>query len=354
MATRTCWRLSIRAVIVAAAYCGCASIAFGADASSEPSTRMSGHLDVAVVGVALADRPIQLNVTLLNTGSEPISYWTNDPENPPGAHFFSVTVAGSDAKARQVQATNIEPSPGSGVIDTIQPGVTTQIPLVLAPLPVGVWTVQVTSKEEWHKFSGSDVKIVDWPEMPASAPVAIAVKNDANATATWDRDLLARVRSKDFLAEHIATHYHIRYVIDAELDDLAGADSKAAWWATFVIGDLRPLPEGADKAIETGISTELGDPQSAERVYALEGLLQLAKRAPTDEMLSLVLAVARTQFEFPFNDQIHVEAVSVLSSFPQAQAADALNGFLNDPSENVRTAAKWAILHPEHSRPTTQ
>src|SRR5688500_16217911 len=62
--------------------------------------KLSAKLTVEVDRVVLANAPLQLQITITNTGDTPIGYWCGGPELYPSARPFSVFVKDEQGRTR--------------------------------------------------------------------------------------------------------------------------------------------------------------------------------------------------------------------------------------------------------------
>lgn len=343
-------RLATGLTLIAAALWAIAPSASAAPGATQPSTRLSGRLAIIADGASLAGRAVLLKATVTNTGDAPFYFWCGGPDRYPDAGKFVVILTDSAGNSHHVVATNGQYVRGSGIDYPIAPGASVAVPLAIAPLPAGVWTLRLASEEEKWVDLSDQAGHVTWPKMPETAPLSITVTVDAAATAIWDQKLLGQLRDGNPFARHVATQYCSQLVEGSVLADLVADDAKVAFKAEETLFDMRRLPPGAGKAIQTAIYKQLHRPRFEADQNLLACLVELAGRSPTDDMLESVLSVAHSKIDFPANE-LRMHAVSALRYFPQERAAEELSAFLHDQSERVRNAAQGAIDHPLRPEP---
>jgi len=347
MVGRNKWQLLLATVLLAVAPLWIPCDVSASPASTQSSDHsLAGRLELAADGRQLTGRPVVLKARLTNIGATPISYWFAGPGDYPSARHFRIYLTGQDGQTRAVVPTNGQYIRGSGMNREVKPGAMVEVPLALAPLPDGTWSVRVGSDEEYYLDQPSGKREVFWPAMPRSVPVKIEITQNAAAVAAWDRQLLNNVRQHNPFAKHLATAYHVDFVINAAISDLVGDDPKLAVAAADTLYFVRPLPPSAEKAIESAIDSQLALAPDRIDPEFLAYVLELAGEFPTGAMLEKVLAVAHCPFQWAVDVEMHYAAVSTLRYFPQNRAVVELKAFLNDKSQIIREGARAALDHP--------
>jgi hypothetical protein len=187
--------------------CGWSAYAAGQAKVAKRPSEFSAKLKVEVDGPLLANFPIQLKLTVINTGKTPFSIWCPKGLHYPNACMFSIAVTDGNGRTNNYVLDNEAPSVGSGY--DVRVKTTMTLPAVFDPLPPGNFTLKVTGAAEGHnaehregEIVRSDEEIIEtWPAM-SSEPINITVKEDPIALAKAEKDLLAKATEGAF-AEHV-------------------------------------------------------------------------------------------------------------------------------------------------------
>jgi hypothetical protein len=212
--------------------------AFWADAAESPN--LSASLTVEVVGPQLATLPLQLKLTISNTGKAPFYYWCGGPGQYPDADPFTVAVTDATGRTRKYRLHNGQYIKGSGrdyPINTRQ-----TLPATCDPLSRGNYTLKVTGKSQSFVRNGEMVE--HWPAMSAE-PITIKVEDNPSAVAKAEKDLMARAE-KDPFARHLVRVYGIDPIVKTWLNQLLSDDPKVAWKAMGELQNVLRLPAGGD------------------------------------------------------------------------------------------------------------
>lgn len=176
-------------------------------AFAEEAIEPSATLKAEVVGPRLVDMPLEFQLTITNTGKEPISYWCGGPGRYPSVRLYLVEITNEAGKTWTVPLTNGQYEEGSGSFQSIRE--TQTVPAVCDPLPEGSYTLKVSGKRSGYLKDGK--KIITWPAMTAK-PVTIEIKDDPALLKKIEKNMLITAESHPF-AKHVAQRYGIDPVV---------------------------------------------------------------------------------------------------------------------------------------------
>ena len=124
---------------------------------------LSADLTVEIDGPILADLPLQLKLTITNTGQAPLRYWWGGPGPYPTARPFAAEVTDAKGSTRWSPLHNGQAEQGSGegrLIEKVQ-----ELPAACDPLGPGTYTLRVIGKPEVSYPDGKAWQT--WPAMRA-------------------------------------------------------------------------------------------------------------------------------------------------------------------------------------------
>lgn len=251
-----------------------------------------------------ADVPILMKVVMTNSGKKPCRYWTCDGVNPP----FNRQVKCHDesGKVRDVVLWSGGIGP-SGVHKELDPGRSLVIPVVLEPLPKGMYSLNLDGGT--FKFT-----VVDDPEF---------VQNRL-------RDLLRRNGNSETITRHAMSVHFTRPLRELCLQDLTSADDERALAALYLLTGRGELPKGAVGVLVRAIDKQLKNDKPD--IWVLQSLASLGGQIGSDEALDAVIKLV-------WDDKSQGFGCTGLGLFKQERAATELKKLLKHKNEFVRWAA---------------
>jgi hypothetical protein len=278
------------------------------------TSELSASLRVEVDGPLLAGLPLQLKLTIANTGKYSIPYWCGGPGRYPSAEPFIIAVTDSRGSRRRLRLDNGQYGKGSG--RTYHITATQVLPAACRPLPAGAYTLQVTGRS---KRVGRDGKLFEiWPAMSAE-PIRVTLKDDAAARAAAEKDILARADTDPF-ARHVAQVYGIDPVVKTWLDQLLNDDPRAAFKSVGYLQQVHRLPVGGDALLKQAAVKHSHPRFGTPDKNLLREISLIARNVCTDEALDAVITIANSDVD----NYARSMAVADLRYFPQKRADEAL------------------------------
>jgi hypothetical protein len=267
-------------------------------------------LDVSADAVQPAGAPVLLTLTVHNTGHEPISYWWGGPGDYPnaGEYLASVSVAGEAKPFLQIALSNGQKTDGAGRTRDVPAGHSVSFPAALTPLPAGRYSISVAGQPDGRIENGV-VRFLTWPETLSRQLVTVEIREDEKLAAARDGQTIAKVRTDDPFAKHIASTWSTKAIKDALVADLMGDNiAKADRAADGLWGDKEPTSVDAPivaKAIIKHLKPGEDECDVGLMAKLLDGISPL-------ESLELQNAVARLLVSRP-DGRVRRAALSVLN-----------------------------------------
>ncbi len=138
-------------------------------------------LAASVKGPTLAGLPLQLELTITNSGNTPLGYRIGMGQTYPSGGLFAVTVTNEKGESQAMTLQNGWTSGGgSGSTGFIAASLT--FPVACDPLPPGTYTLVVGGSSQWSIA----------PPAAKSKPIRVTVKDDLTAREAAEKDLMAR------------------------------------------------------------------------------------------------------------------------------------------------------------------
>lgn len=282
-----------------------------------PATRpaRSAALKAEADGPLVAGFPVQLGLTITNTGPETFYYWCGGPGRYPSASPFIAVVTDAAGKTRTYPLNNGQYEIGSGIGYPIKDVQT--LPAAFDPLPAGTYTLKVTGRALATFEDGKRTEY--WPAMSAG-PMTITVKDDAHAFAAARQALLGRMQQEPF-ARHVAETYGFASVVGEWLDQLLNDDPEVASRVVVRLQGVRRLPAGRDDVLPKAAAKQANSVAPDRNL--LRSIAIVARNLKTDEALDAVILIARADVATSAQNGV----IGDLAGFPQPRAADVLMEF---------------------------
>ena len=299
--------------------------------AGEPAkiAEMSADFAVEVVGPVVADLPIQLKLTITNTGQAPPTYWCGGPGRYPTADPFFAEVTDATGRTFGPLLHNGQYWIGSGnylSIDKVE-----TLPAACDPLGPGSYTLRVVGRP---RIAPRDGRLVpEWPAMRAR-PITLKVEENRAARAAAEKEVRARA-AKDPFAKYIAKVYSINPIVKGWLDQFVADDFATAFKACGEMQFVRRLPPGGDALLKQAAVKRCRREPGGNEWQLLQYTATVGANVRTEEGLDAVLMVAKSR-----PDWVGTYAVGRLSCFPQQRAEDALVAY----AKGKDAAMSWCAV----------
>jgi hypothetical protein len=306
-------------------------------ASPAPPTAKDGGgasatLRVEMAGPTLAGFPIELQLTITNTGKVPLVYWCGGPGNYPGADAFTLMATDANGRTRNLQLDNGQHEKGSGADHSITSY--QAFPAACGPLSPGTYRLVVAWNNGDHLTPAPLADAGNW-KPPSSEPLTVTIRDDRKAIADAERDLLRRAKDNLF-AKHVAVVYGIDPVVKKWLQELAGDDERAAEDAAYDVNQVRRLPVGGDATLLEAAKLQCRSSSGRQNRSVLRSICWAAEKYGTDLALGAVLTIAESNV----NPEARGIAIQTLGGFEQKK----VNGVLLDIAGQKDSPFHWDAL----------
>ena len=185
--------------------------------------------------------PVVVELTLTNSGTEPIGWWCGGPDVYPAAEHFTVEVRyGSDSDWHEVKPTNGQYVQGSGTTRQLKPGDSVAVPLA----------IPVINND---RVNGISFRIVprDWHVDKSAKGYVQTTDNPQDIDHLRARVIMAALTQQPAFDQHLASTYADAVVVDTLLKLVTVDNAPIVAGATRVLARQTTLPEstGSDFAI---------------------------------------------------------------------------------------------------------
>jgi hypothetical protein len=242
--------------------------------------------------------PVLLTLTVHNSGREPIYFWQDSAGDYPDASHFVATVIGQGRDRtllrKQLSNSNGPLASGSGRLRRIDRGRSLSFPAALPPLPAGSYRIIVVGEPQ-GRFAGGQLVDVWVPQTISEPSPRVEIRADEKLAEERDEQIIAKVRTGDPFAEHVAGRYPREAVRDALEQDLSGDDIVAAEGAIDAFWPGRDPPPEAAPTIASAIRSHLKPINDGHDEWMMHQLLGMARQLNTPDVTAAVkeLSAAR-------------------------------------------------------------
>ncbi len=310
-----------------------------AEPTGSDRDKLSAGLTAEVDGPLLAGLPLQLKLTITNTGKAPLEYWDFPRDGYPCAGGFVAAVTDASGHTRRYRLHNSEEGGGGGSMgspDYTRKITATQVlPAACDPLAPGIYSVAVSRKRDIAYNDGEAV--LGWPAMSAK-PLAIKIKDDPPAVAAAERDLMARAEKEPF-ARHVVQVYAIDPLVKTRLLRFLNDDPEITSASFAILTHIRRLPAGGEAMLRRLASKYSNLKPSSRNNDRLFDLGCIASNIGTDGAMEAVLVVARSNADA----YARTLAVGRLGEFRQKKADAELLTLIAKKDTPVYSAAVYEL-----------
>jgi hypothetical protein len=301
--------------------------------SASNHDKLSANLAVEVDGPLLASLPLQLKLTITNTGKSPFYYWCGGPDRYPAAYPFIAAITDASGHTRKYGLHNGQYVQGSGNYQPIS--ATQSLPAACGPLGPGTYTVAVTGESQIAYPGGRAVET--WPAMIAK-PFTVKIKDDPPAVAAAEKALMVRAEKEPF-ARHLVRVYGIDPIVKTWLVQLLNDDPKIAFDSVGELQHVLRLPAGGDAMFQKAALKHCHLPPNRTNNALLNYITLIACNLGTDGAMEAVLVIARSDAD----GEVRAVAVGRIGQFRQKKAEAELLTFVAKKATPLYWPAIWAL-----------